>query len=367
MPDGEKKWWQWEWTSPGRVPLNERRAFEKWYFVRRGLRWWSGMAATTPSFRTDNPFYQEWLSTGKETAEEWRARQEKIRFKRLEPWEKRAELGEVSFYLNEYPEPPYPLAEGMEWVKKILTDPTRLEWIAQPVKKETTAMELEVPPFPEESPPAGYVWHYETVSNKWIPVYKGIDTRYTPSEGEYIEDKYGRRAYWNERTDSYEYPPDWNVDPETLRAEYISPFQQWQMEEAGRTRAFREAQLAQQAAIERERILASLTGPRDWVKYWQMRHGGLPATPEWLPEHLIGRTGAGVPAAGEPIKPMPVRTPSPQLYGGMTPTAQQGLAGYADWAAPTSRTWLDILGHHEQMLPEEVPGARFAQWQPTRQ
>ena len=154
------------------------------------------------------------------------------------------------------------------------------------------------------------------------------------------------------------------MDPRISEPEYISPFQQWQMDEAGRTRAFQEAQLAQQAALERERILASLTGPRDWVKYWQMRYGGVPPSPEWLPEHLIGEA---VPGAGQPIQRLPVRTPSPQHYTRMAPTAQLGLAGYADWAAPESRTWLDILGHYEQMLPEEVRGSRFAQWQPIRQ
>ena len=94
------------------------------------------------------------------------------------------------------------------------------------------------------------------------------------------------------------------------------------------------------------------------------RTAGLaPPSPEWLPEHLIGEE---VPTTGKPIRQLPVRTPSPQLFGGMAPTAQLGLAGYADWAAPTSRTWEDIAGHYGKMLPEEVPGARFPQWQPIR-
>ena len=440
MPDGDKKkWWQFGWTPPGTVPAGERTAFRKWYAARRGLSWWAGTAATTPSYRIDDPYYQEWVSLGRPTAEEWRARKAKERWGELPPGEKVAEMGPGPYLVSQYDEEDLPpLGTGFHWEKKEydergmpLPEPQWIPTADEPEKVPATG--LEVPPFPEEPPPAGYVWQYDLVSNKWFPAYKEIDTGYAPP-GEAPTDPYGRVAHWSERLGTWEYPPDWNVDPETLKAGYISPFQRWQMEEAARARASEEAQLAQQAATERERIAAGLTGPRDWIQYWIYRNvtmpqaqaqelrrragtllqgiqglpggywaedgigqrfvvppgaeertqaemqaeslsrqaqdiqsqttGLTPPSTEWLPQYLIGEA---VPAAGAPIKPLPVRTLSPQQYGGMSATAQQGLAGYADWAAPISRTWLDILRDYERMLPGEVPGGGSAQWRPVRQ
>lgn len=186
-----------------------------------------------------------------------------------------------------------------------------------------------------------------------------------------------------------------------------------QMEEAARARRG-------EAGLRREEILAGLTGPRDWIRYWQMRQGpgalnprianlhseamghlnaaqGLsgnerlreemaaeklfdkadelrhrqqempatPPSPQWLPQHLIG----GAPGVGEPIEALQVRTPSPQLLGGMAETERLGLAGFADWQAPVAggRTWLDVLGHMEQMIPEGVRGGDWARWAPVHQ
>ena len=142
MPDGDKKkWWQFGWTPPGQVPMNERRAFREWYVARRGFKWWYGTAVTTPSYNINNPYYQEWLSTNKETAADYLARKKKEKFAGLPPEEKAAEMGAGPYLVSKYDKADLPpLAPGFHWGKKKydergmpLPEP---EWIPTPDELE---------------------------------------------------------------------------------------------------------------------------------------------------------------------------------------------------------------------------------------
>ena len=396
MPNGDElKWWQ---DDPDWKP------FRSWQRAAYGWTSWFGRI-TYRNFR-QSAEYKLWVSQGKPTAEKWRAQKARGEYLTM-PWEERP--AKVRAEVRNDPEA---LSKGL------------------------------LPP-----PTEGYEWQWQpNIEGIWDPAQPKGQWNLKPIEAPEGPSPKGRIERMDGNLVWVEYDADGNIitairigaadDPEAqARAEAFEREQfEWQKGEATRARAFQKAQLAQQSAIERERILAGLTGPRDWIQYWLYRNvtmpqarasemmeeassllgsvqglpggywtedetgrhfvvppgaeqrtqaemqsmrleeqaadimrrtaGLTPPSPEWLPEHLIG---AGVPGAGQPIQRLPVRTPSPQHYTGMAPTAQLGLAGYADWAAPESRTWLDILGHYKQMLPEEVQGGRFAQWRPIRQ
>ncbi len=126
--------------------------------------------------------------------------------------------------------------------------------------------EAGFPPYPTEDPPEGYVWALNDV-NEWAPI---LDPYYEPPTepgpaGEYIEDDYGRRAYWTGTT--YDHPPDWAVDPDTLETGYVPPtppisdYQQqmldlqqqefeWRKEQDGQLTPWQEEQLR----LSRERL-----------------------------------------------------------------------------------------------------------------
>lgn len=55
---------------------------------------------------------------------------------------------------------------------------------------------------------------------------KQRDTVLIPAPGEPPEDNYGRAATWDGTDGEWKYPPDWSKDPETLKAGYVSPYDQ---------------------------------------------------------------------------------------------------------------------------------------------
>ena len=374
MPDGEKKWWQVILQGEPDWPV-----FSEW------MRETYGPILYPPinifNFKSSEQ-YKFWVDQGKPTAKEWRAKKAKAEYL-MTPWGERTT--EARGDVMRDPE-----------AKKLLPPPTPgYEW------KWTPDPGVLI----ETGRPGGR-WSQEAIVTEeglpamGIPLPSGFPQTYTNASGAIMswDENLGQYTQIGFNPTGVYQPPPPVVAPTEL--------QRWQMGEARQARK-------QQARLGRERILASKTGPRDWVEYWIYRNVTMPQreaqelreeaallrenilglpkiqaeqeamrleeqaaevmrqipaaktppSPEWLPEHLIGE---GVPAIGSSIKPFPVRTPSPQLYGRMAPTAQLGLAGYADWAAPTSRVWQDIRGHYEQMLPQEVLGSRYTQWQPIR-
>ena len=145
--------------------------------------------------------------------------------------------------------------------------------------------------------------------------------------------------------------------------EFQTGQQEWQKSQWQQQMGMDAQRLAAETEMERQRILASLSGPRDWVKYSQMAAGQLPNVPEWLPGFVPGQQ------AGQQISPEWVRTPSAQQFSANAPTAQQGLMGFADWSASmgSARTGEDITGHMRQMLPSQPRGAGSEKWIPAKQ
>ena len=165
-------------------------------------------------------------------------------------------------------------------------------------------------------------------------------------------DEYGKLVF-------FEY-----IDPEEA---IITPLQQkqfdWQKTQWQQQMGMDAQRLAAESEMERQRILASLSGPRDWVKYSKYATGQTPITPEWMPNW------APEAQAGARMTPEWFRTPSAQQWTGASPTIQEMVLGGADYAASmgASRTGEDIMGHMRQMIPTQGRGAGKETWIPARQ
>ncbi len=83
-----------------------------------------------------------------------------------------------------------------------------------------------------------------------------------------------------------------------------------------------------------------------------------PPSPAWLPQYVEGQT------AGQPIKQLPMRTPSGQQWGQTPWSVQQGLSGYLNWAG--GRPMEDVISQMNMMSAQPVAGAGQTRWTPTR-
>ncbi len=355
----------------GVTPQEEYKAFRAWAQGEYG-RWavFSQVEFTIREYRT-SPAYERWISLDKPGFEAPVPPQ---------PWELREKLGEVPLYVDEYPEPPYALVEGLEWVKQVKTDPTRIEWVSQEVGEE------------EKEP-----WEVGGYGSEqdWR-VIMGLELT-AAQEAEQEATRWWREqqvAKWEEEAQS--------------QAEY----REWQMSDAtlARGQPQRERELTDRLRLQQE--LAQLGGPADWIKRWQMVHGVIPRaeaahlrersqallleaqdltgaertmkemqsenlviaarrlrvkakemqeplTPEWLPDF------AETQVAGEPITKARTTTPSGQQWISTPQSVRQGLRGYTEWAgfSPTP----DILDQMAMMQTRTPQGAGRTRWKPAQQ
>jgi len=285
-----------------------------------------------------------------------------------------------------------------------------------------------------------YIWQIDPATNKgrWTLGVAGEETSgLGAGMGYHLEERtiFGRNVLVRVDDDTGEM-----IGVESVFEEDTGP--EWrpgELELQQQQLAWQQSQGAASDKLRREELLASLTGPQDWIKYWQMRNPPrtidpaesyrtqlqsvsssieqveqqlatefgthetwgqegnreqiadlaktlnsmekmrsditklmetagapyttqkTPPTPEWLPQYVPSQM------AGQPIAQSNVRTPSGQQFAGMAESQRAGLAGYANWAAPTSRTWGDIMSHMEMMQPSTPSGAGRERWQPASQ
>jgi len=274
------------------------------------------------------------------------------------------------------------------------------------------ALELGMlPTLPEGQ---GWIFSFDTATNKkrWVVGPAEAEAR---TGVDYVSESYGGQNLLFE------------VDSEgnkTFVAELgptdtgMTQYQEAQLGLSREQLAWQQSQGAASERLEREKLLASLTGPQDWIKYWQMQRGPAsmnervqnlnaeamihlqaaqplsggerlreemaaeklfdqaeklmgkqaampttPPSPEWLPQFAPSQV------AGQPITAGRIPTPSGQQFAGMAESQRAGLAGYAQWgsAQGPTRTWGDIMSHMEMMQPSTPSGAGRERWQPARQ
>lgn len=332
-----------------------------------------------------------------------------------------------------YP-PGFGIPSFEQWLQTRMTGVKKLP--PEPTPEALSPIEQQIRSYEEakaaaEAAAEGEAGGEPTEGGYKVPLPSGMPQQYT--------NQYGQVMYWDENRGDYiqiGFDPEGVYQPDPTMPQWRPGELELQRQQFGATQDWRRMQMMEAAAarrgeasLRREEMIAGLTGPRDWIKYWETTEGpgsikfrmqnlhseamshlqaskGLtgnerlreevaaeklfdkysalakeagtmpttPPTPSWLPQHLIPgvsrRGGVGeIPMAGEPAERLAVRTPSPQQYTAMPETAKLGLAGYADWSTetgkvPGARSWLDVLGHMEQMMPTYSPGAR---WRPARQ
>ena len=155
------------------------------------------------------------------------------------------------------------------------------------------------------------------------------------------KDQFGRSMIWNGKT--WEFPPDWNKDPATFAAGYISPAEQRQMDfqkdqmellrqQAADERAWREGNIAQQRKETEARLSAN---PRSWLEYAAFT-GKAPVVQPWMVPLSSGQygqnwqTGGAIPGwTPESMKEMPgLINPSAQYMARLGPDPRAQYYGY---------------------------------------
>jgi len=111
-------------------------------------------------------------------------------------------------------------------------------------------------------------------------------------------------------------------------------------------------QTADQLKLDREKLLASLSGPKDWIKYSELAFGKDPNTPKWLNKYT---SQAGAP--GNTVQSSNTPTPSGQWYNRAPASQKAMLGGYADWSAQQGQgmSWDDLLTQMANSLPTTQP------------
>ena len=204
-------------------------------------------------------------------------------------------------------------------------------------------------------------------------------TAYPTPTGAVPKDLYGRTATWNARTNEWNYPPGWEVDPLTQAAGYRKPLslsEEAQLARMRDTEAREARQGEKRIDLEERRIKAEAderrslmtanlaTQPRSWLEYASYT-GQVPTIQPWMlplmPQQYGLRVGAPIPGySPQGMASMPELTPpSTQLWARMGPTAQQQMLGYG-----TARTGLTPEEQQWRMWSQAPPSGRFGglQW-----
>lgn len=159
-------------------------------------------------------------------------------------------------------------------------------------------------------------------------------------------DPYGRMATWNERHGEWDYPPDWNVNPQTQEAGYVSPMEQAQIQYW----QGQERQQRRELALQKQQQLAQLAAqPRSWLQYAALA-GETPAIQPWMKPLMAQQYQAGeaLPGwqpegRGQPMGGLPELTrPSRQYQARIGPTAMGQYLGYQQartGATPEEAQW----------------------------
>ncbi len=104
--------------------------------------------------------------------------------------------------------------------------------------------------------------------------------------------------------------------------------------------------------------------PTNWIDAYRLKTGKLPPVPQWLPAFVPGLR------VGEPIRALPITTPSGQQWARTSPSQQRMLQEYADWAKGENtelRSFEDIMWHMKQMLPSPPRAAENIRRTPHKQ
>ena len=98
------------------------------------------------------------------------------------------------------------------------------------------------------------------------------------------------------------------------------------------------------------------TIPKTTLGQWSAANA--PPTPYWLPQVSPGQV------SGQPMKKLPVKTPSGQLWSQFMPSWRGGLESYINYAAGTAgviASYQDLLAQILSMQPSRSP-YRAGQW-----
>jgi len=233
-------------------------------FVRAAFGFWDALRLSRETYQ-ETQTYKDWVALGKPSAEDYLAYLEERRWGELEPYEVKEEVGEGPYFVEDYPDPPYELGEGFEWVK-ITNDPTtgapvEPQWVSQAIEEEeeldiasgkiiVPGRLIEMPDGTYRDPNTGLLIDAD-VAARIIEEYKPEEEGLTPWEE-------AQKARWEEEL---------ALEREQLEAQKA----QWGAETAATAR---ERELADRLRLQQE--LAELGGPADWIKRWQMIHGVVP-------------------------------------------------------------------------------------------
>ena len=254
-----------------------------------------------------------------------------------------------------------------------------------------------IPPFPTTPPPEGFQWIFDRTVFQWVP--QRAPTRPLQPEAQAPfrfeqpdgaeEDRFGRKKIWNPNAGTWSFPPNWNVDPATMGADFMSAWQRGQLEEMEAGRLATAEQFQQQLTGQREERLAQLAAqPISWLQHAALS-GQQPVVQEWMiplmrpgqnlqvgqpiPGFQPGAPGAAQQGGFIPgtATPAPVgnqfanlpelRRPSAQLFARMGPTAQQQFLGFRQ--ARTGIPPQETLFRQRQSGP---PGSRGGGFQRQR-
>ncbi len=252
-----------------------------------------------------------------------------------------------------------------------------------------------IPPFPTTPLPEGFQWVFDRTVFQWVPQRAPTPPLQPEAQAPFRfeqpdgaeEDRYGRKKIWNPNSGRWEFPPNWNVDPATMEAGFISEWQRGQLKEMGASRLATARQFGQQLEAQREERLAQLAAqPISWLQHAALS-GQQPVVQSWMiplmrpgqnlqvgqpiPGFQPGAPGAAQQGGFLPgtATPAPVgnqfanlpelRRPSAQLFARMGPTAQQQFLGFRQ--ARTGIPPQETLFRQRQGGPPGSSGGGFQQ------
>ena len=237
--------------------------------------------------------------------------------------------------------PTTPPAKGYRWEY----DSPTMQWVQKPIATMPTGLWATYAEALQNAP-TGYVPEQLTSGYWGLTAAPKAPTAYPQPGGEVPTDPYGRTATWDVDNAEWRYPPDWGKDPATMAAGWLSPYEQFQKEQA----LWGRGQAEEAAKVQQRNYLAQLAAqPISWLQH-ATAAGETPVVQPWMPPLMAKEyagTVAGAPLPGWTTPPtlgqLPaLTTPGPQYQARMGPTAQQQWLGYEQMrtgARPEETTW----------------------------
>ncbi len=369
---------------------DERRAFLDYLVDRRGPigRF---MAKTGRTNYVENSFYAEWVRGGRSTTYTPMA----VRPLSREDVEGLGEKDITPEMLKAAGLPTAPPPTPLEQIRIQLEAAEEAAKAPPLADGDDDAGAPGIPPFPTSPPPEGFKWVFDRNVLQWVP--QEMPTRPLQPEAQAPfrfeqpdgaeEDRFGRKKIWNPNTGTWGFPPNWNVDPATMGADFMSAWQRGQLEEMEAGRLATADQFQQQLAGQREERLAQLAAqPISWLQHAALS-GQTPVVQPWMiplmrpgqnlqvgqpiPGFQPGAPGGAqqggfVPGTATPqplgtqFSNLPeLRRPSAQLFARMGPTEQQQYLGFRQ--AGTGIPPQETLFRQRQTGPPGSGGGGFQQ------